>query len=108
MVARSCFALLLVLLACAACGAHDVAASCGDDDECETGLCYTESEPGYCTAECGDEGSTDECPVDTVCKRIEGGPARCLLICEVNEECPPNSDCNNVSDSDFRACEPVR
>lgn len=101
--------LLLLVMACGGPDSEDVGSSCDDDDDCAFGECYTESEPGYCTAECESEGSTDECPEDTVCKKIEGGPARCLLICEDDDHCPDNSECNDVPDSDgLRGCEPVR
>lgn len=100
--------LLLALLVTASCGPRDVAGSCFYDEDCATGTCYTESEPGYCTAVCETEGSTSECPADTVCKRIEGGDPRCILVCEDDEDCPTNSDCNNVPDADVNGCEPVR
>ncbi len=79
---------------------------CDFDGDCETGMCYTRVDPGYCTAPCDDEGSMRQCPPDTICKRIRGGPRRCLLLCEHDRHCPPNSECNRVPDSDFRACEP--
>ena len=101
----------LIPLAALACGGgggpHDVAGACADDDDCAFGECYTASDPGYCTAECENEGSTSECPEDTVCKRIEGGDPRCLLVCEDDGDCPDNSDCNPISESDLKGCEPV-
>lgn len=100
----------LFLLAAVSCGGgpQDVASSCETDADCASGVCYTGSDPGYCTAECETEGSTAECPPDTVCKRIEGGPARCLLVCDDDGDCPTNSECNDVPDSDgLKGCEPV-
>ena len=97
-----------LLVTVAACGPRDTAGACEADEDCESGLCYTESDPGYCTAECETEGETAACPDATVCKRIEGSVARCLLVCEDDAECPANSDCNNVPDSGLSACEPVR
>lgn len=107
---KTCVMLLLSsLMALAACRAsEDVGNACDDDDDCVFGECFTDSDPGYCTAECENEGSTSECPDDTVCKRIQGGPARCILICEDDGGCPSNSECNDVPDSDgTQACEPV-
>jgi hypothetical protein len=100
---------LLVLFALSACRCGtDVAAPCDSDDDCATGLCFTNTEPGYCTADCVTEGATTECPADTVCKRIEGGDPQCILICDDDNQCPTNSECNDVPSSDgLRGCEPV-
>lgn len=87
--------------------ADDVAGTCDSDSDCSTDLCYTQSDPGYCTSECEDEGSRNQCPDDTVCKRVEGGDPLCILICDSDDDCPDNSDCNQVSDADVKACEPV-
>jgi hypothetical protein len=86
----------------------DIGSPCRDDSDCVFGECYTGSEPGYCTASCEDEGSTEPCPEGTVCKKIEGGPASCLLLCEEDRECPPNAQCNSVPGSGgLQGCEPV-
>ena len=90
---------------------------CASDDDCETGECYLGPGGGYCTTECVNEGSTDQCPADTVCKPIQGGPARCLLICGsatacdvdmdcADDYCPDGSSCVNVSQTEHLACEP--
>lgn len=91
---------------------------CEEDADCMTGNCYLGPGGGYCTTECDNEGATDEeCPVDTICKPIQGGPARCLLICGsetscdgadncADDFCPDGSGCVNVSDSEFDGCEP--
>ncbi|MGM0557877.1 MAG: hypothetical protein ACQEVA_15940 [Myxococcota bacterium] len=109
---------LLVLSACGDEGnPSEVGNACETDDDCETGNCYVGPGGGYCTTSCDSEGSTDQCPEDTVCKPIQGGPARCLLVCgsesacddngECGEnECPSGSSCVDISDTDLRACEP--
>lgn len=90
---------------------------CESDDDCDTGECYQGPEQGYCTAECDAEGNVDECPEDTVCKPIQGGAKRCLLICGSDsacgdaedcgdEYCPNGSSCVNVSETDHSGCEP--
>jgi hypothetical protein len=90
---------------------------CEHDDDCETGECYLGPGGGYCTTECDHEGSVDECPEDTVCKPIQGGARRCLLICGSTsacdghddceaEHCPDGSSCVNVSNTDHLGCEP--
>ncbi|MFN7144908.1 MAG: hypothetical protein ACK4YP_14120 [Myxococcota bacterium] len=104
---RPSFLALALLLA--ACGPdHGIAGACRDDADCPTGECYTGTDPGYCTAACESEGSTAECPEYTVCKRIQGGEASCLLLCEDDHHCPANAECNEIPDSDgLRGCEPV-
>lgn len=116
-------AILLVFalggMATAACGDNSsgVGNACESDDDCETDNCYQGPGGGYCTTECDDEGSVDQCPEDTVCKPIQGGPARCLLVCGSNtacnkangcsdDACPDGSSCTDVSNTDRRACEP--
>ena len=94
-------------LSLAACGGDDTSGACDSDGDCDTGTCYTKTEPGYCTAPCDAEGNTAECPAGTVCKPIEGGNLFCILVCEEEADCPENSDCNPVSDTDLRGCEPV-
>ena len=115
------FSLAIALLLPTACGdrthADGVGNTCEEDDDCETGDCYIGPDGGYCTAPCGGEGETADCPADTVCKPIQGGPARCLLVCGSesacddrggcdDDECPAGSGCVDVSDTDLRACEP--
>ena len=92
--------------------------SCSEDADCEIGECYLGPGGGYCTTECENEGATiSECPVDTVCKPIQGGQASCLLICgsesscqdlddRDDDYCPDGSSCVTVSETDYMACEP--
>ena len=90
---------------------------CQADADCATGECYLGPGGGYCTSPCTDEGDTSQCPLDTVCKPIQGGPRRCLLICgsitscgdvEDCDElfCPLGSSCVSISNSSLQACEP--
>jgi hypothetical protein len=90
---------------------------CEVDDDCPTYECYIGPGGGYCTSSCSNEGSVDECPEDTVCKPIQGGARRCLLICGSEsacdghddcavDHCPPGSSCVSVGNTDHRACEP--
>lgn len=90
---------------------------CEGDADCATGECYVGPGGGYCTSACSEEGDTSECPVDTVCKPIQGGPRRCLLICgsqtscgEIGDcddvHCPQGSSCVSISGSSVQACEP--
>src|SRR5687767_14470346 len=92
----------MVVFVAAACrpASEDVGNACDDDDDCSFGECFTDSDPGYCTALCETEGSVSECPENTVCKNIQGGPSRCILSCTEDQACPSNSECNDVPSSD--------
>jgi hypothetical protein len=94
-----------------------VGSHCERNDQCATGECYLGPGGGYCTSTCSEEGDISECPVDTVCKPIQGGARRCLLICgsetscgDLNScedlYCPQGSSCVSISGSSLRACEP--
>lgn len=99
-----------------ACSGTGVGNRCNVDDDCETGTCYVGPGGGYCTTPCENEGSTAECPQDTVCKPIQGGPRRCLLICGSESACrdgaceestcPDGSSCVAIGNTEVRACEP--
>ena len=90
---------------------------CEADGDCPTGECYLGPGGGYCTSECSQEGNVAECPLDTVCKPIQGGPRRCLLICGsesscdslencARDFCPNGSSCVSVGSTEYRGCEP--
>jgi hypothetical protein len=115
----------LLIALCVACGDDDddgrghpqgVGNHCDHDPDCPTGTCYIGPGGGYCTSPCSDEGSTDQCPLDTVCKPIQGGATRCLLICGSSSTCgekdcpdaycPSGSSCVSVSGTSSLACEP--
>jgi hypothetical protein len=121
----------LVALACvlAGCGSDDppppgsgnpagVGNYCQVNTDCPTGECYVGPGGGYCTSPCTNEGDIAECPVDTVCKPIQGGAPRCLLICGsastcdtagqpcATDFCPLGSQCVSIANTTVRACEP--
>ena len=90
---------------------------CAANGDCSTGECYLGPGGGYCTSPCDVEGDSASCPVDTVCKPIQGGPRRCLLICGSDTSCgeladcgasfcPSGSSCVEVGDTVHQACEP--
>ena len=89
---------------------------CDDDEDCPTNECYIGPGGGYCTSPCEDEGDLSACPPDTVCKPIQGGARRCLLICGSEsacdfddcalDHCPSGSSCVSVDSTDHRGCEP--
>src|SRR5688500_10556665 len=95
---------IAVVLAIVACGADDndlgsgnpagVGLGCARNEDCPTQNCYLGPGGGYCTTNCADEGSTTQCPTDTVCKPIQGGARRCLLICGSGTACgTPDAGC---------------
>ena len=119
--------LLILLLLLPACSDDDAGGGggshpdgignhCDEDGDCETNECYIGPGGGYCTSECTDEGSENQCPVDTVCKPIQGGARRCLLICGSDsacdfedcedQHCPSGSSCVSVGQTTHQACEP--
>jgi hypothetical protein len=89
---------------------------CAKNDDCATKNCYLGPGGGYCTTTCSNEGSTNECPLDTVCKPIQGGARRCLLVCGSSSTCdqatcpkdfcPQGSSCVSVSNTSLKGCEP--
>ena len=119
---------LLLTLASALAGCEDdddddrlnpsgVGNRCARDADCETGGCFVRDGFGYCTKACNREGDTTECPLDSVCKPIQGGERRCLLICGSDtacglldrcerESCPAGSSCVGVANTTELACEP--
>ncbi|MFZ5896698.1 MAG: hypothetical protein ACOY0T_36920 [Myxococcota bacterium] len=123
---RSLILCLLPFALAAGCGGDDdqrngnpsgVGNHCARDSDCPTGTCYLGPGGGYCTSPCSDEGSVSQCPLDTICKPIQGGPARCLLICGSDtscadatscrtEYCPSGSSCVSVSNNTLKGCEP--
>jgi hypothetical protein len=92
--------------------------ACAKNEDCAvTKNCYLGPGGGYCTTTCSDEGSTSQCPLDTICKPIQGGVRRCLLVCGslstcretagcAAEFCPTGSACVSVSNASAKACEP--
>lgn len=121
---------LLLAVIVASCGGNDSGSEggssgnpsgignyCEVDEDCPTGTCYLGPGGGYCTSPCSREGETGDCPADTVCKPIQGGPSRCLLICGSESSCresepcgslycPQGSACVSVDSTEHRGCEP--
>jgi hypothetical protein len=71
-----------VALALGACGGADVG------EECEVG------------------GSEDECVSGAVCTNDSEG-LRCREICVVKEDCPADFDCNGVTSTSIKSCQPT-
>jgi hypothetical protein len=55
---------------------------------------------------CEDEGSTDDCVDDAICTNESGERAVCRQLCKEHADCPENHDCNGVSSSSLKSCQP--
>ena len=58
--------------------------------------------------ECEDEGSTDDCVDGAVCTNESGERAVCRQLCKEHEDCPAEHDCNGVSQTSLKSCQPVK
>lgn len=56
---------------------------------------------------CDDQGSTDECVDDAVCTNEDEGAA-CRALCDAHEDCPAGHDCNGVSNTSLKSCQPEK
>ncbi|MFL5318519.1 MAG: hypothetical protein ACJ790_02610 [Myxococcaceae bacterium] len=93
-------------LLAAGCGGTDVGHSCTTNSDCSNGLsCNTNQPGGYCTKGCSVEGSGTECPGGSVCSS-QGGGLLCALVCQGQNDCRAEYECNGVSGSDQKTCRP--
>jgi hypothetical protein len=60
--------------------------------------------------ECGAEGADGECVDGAVCGQTkgddEGEVLECLVVCEEQEDCGADEDCNGVSGTSIKGCRP--
>ncbi len=56
---------------------------------------------------CDEAGSTDECVDNAVCTN-EDGRASCRRICAEHTDCPADHDCNGVSGTNIKSCQPEK
>lgn len=68
-----------------------------------TAACGGEGEVGE---SCDTSGSEDECVEGAICDSGDGDAAVCLALCDVQEDCAADEDCNGVSGSSLKACHP--
>lgn len=102
-------ALALAVVLPAACSGTppNVGSSCSAAGGCDTGLsCDNSVDGGYCTTGCITPGSTSECPEQSVCDSIGGGPKECLRLCTGQADCRADLQCNGVTGSALKACRP--
>jgi hypothetical protein len=55
--------------------------------------------------ECDDVGSADECEDGAICTTDRGGTV-CRRICDTNDQCPADHECNGVSGTNVKSCQP--
>jgi hypothetical protein len=58
---------------------------------------------------CDEPGSTDECVDDAVCTNENSDSDDenvCRQLCEEQEDCPDDLNCNGVSGSNLKSCQP--
>jgi len=85
----------------------NVGATCTASEGCDPGLqCDATADGGYCTTGCSTQGSTSECPDQSVCDSFAGGPKECFRICTVQADCRADQECNGLTGSTIKACKP--
>ena len=55
---------------------------------------------------CDDVGSADECVSGAVCTNEDDDALVCRMECDEQEDCPDDHDCNGVSNSNRKTCQP--
>ncbi len=55
--------------------------------------------------DCDDIGDNDECEDGAMCTNEDGGGV-CRYLCDDDDHCPPNHECNGVSGSNAKTCQP--
>ena len=58
--------------------------------------------------ECDEAGKTDECVDGAVCTNEEGDRSRCRLLCKDKVDCSDGHDCNGVSGTNLKSCQPAK
>lgn len=56
--------------------------------------------------ECEGAGSEDDCVSGAICTNESGDRNVCREICEVQEDCPAGLNCNGVTGSSAKSCQP--
>jgi hypothetical protein len=61
--------------------------------------------PGELGDACDTRGSESECVDGAICSRDENEEILCLQVCEEQEDCPADKNCNGVSGSSIKSCQ---
>jgi|CXWL01.1.fsa_nt_gi hypothetical protein len=99
---------LTLAFAAFGCGVSTSAGSaCQTNGECQLGQTCNNGYPsGFCAKGCLQEGSTDECPAGTICSQIGTNQRYCAVICTDQAQCREFYNCNGVTASNVKACQP--
>ena len=73
----------------------DYQVGCGQEDECESGVCVVDTDPGFCAPDCGDSPAGTSCGDRGVCVSLSTSVA-CLLDCTVEDVCPEGLTCDGT------------
>jgi len=57
--------------------------------------------------ECDEVGSSDECEDGAICTNEETG-AVCRAICTDDAQCPADHECNGISGTNVKSCQPKK
>lgn len=55
---------------------------------------------------CDQAGGADQCVDGAVCTNLSDGALTCLKMCTVQEDCLANENCNGVSGTSIKSCQP--
>lgn len=56
--------------------------------------------------DCETPGSRDECVDDAICTNDDVGRYVCRKWCNVQSDCPPDENCNGITGSSSKSCQP--
>jgi len=109
--AARCLVMILILASVlsAGCGGNppNVGGTCTATGGCDEGLtCNVSIAGGYCTAACTTPGVRAECPDGSWCDVIAGSTTACTRVCNVQQDCRSDLECNGTSGSGVKTCKP--
>jgi hypothetical protein len=92
----------------AGCGDHqpNVGATCTATGGCDTGLTCNLAVPGgYCTQPCVTPGIRSGCPDGALCDTLGSTPS-CTRVCNIQQDCRADLECNGTTGSSLKTCKP--
>ena len=103
---RALAALGLLVAVGAGCSGN-LGSHCSVDGDCGRGLaCFTGLPDGYCSQTCAVPGQTAGCS-EGICGTAAGASAPlCLQICTTQLDCRAHYNCNGVTSSNVKGCQP--
>jgi len=55
---------------------------------------------------CDEAGQEDECVDGAICTNEGGEDFKCRALCDKQEDCPDGFECNGVSSTNLKSCQP--